>query len=112
MLVVKSRTTKVVGEVITDNYLYKVNYNLNGEELVNIHCDVYKKLTQEIDTPEGKQNVERTENVGMMFKEAGNKQICLRDGEDTAPHAVVFEQILSEITTLLAPVASIPKITK
>ena len=112
MLVVKSRTTKVVGEVITDNYLYKVNYNLNGEELVNIHCDVYKKLTQEIDTPEGKQNVERTENVGMMFKEPDKKRMILNLGEDTAPHAIIFDQILSEVEKLLVPIPVTQKHTK
>lgn len=46
MLVEKSRTTEVRGEVITDGYVYGVNYKLNGNELVKLHCDVNKKVSE------------------------------------------------------------------
>ena len=103
MLVEKSRKQEVRGEVITGGYVYGVTYLLNDNELVKLHCDVNKKVSEEIETPEGKQAVERQNNVGIMFKESGNKQISLQEGEEIAPHVVVFEQILSEVTALLAP---------
>ncbi len=103
MLVEKSRTTEVRGEVITDNYVYGVNYSLNGKELVKLHCDVNKKVSEEVETPEGKQTVESQKYVGIMFKESGNKQISLQEGEEIAPHVVVFEQILTDVAALLAP---------
>lgn len=103
MLVEKSRKQEVRGEVITDGYVYGVTYLLNGKELVKLHCDVSKKVSEEIETPEGKQAVERRNNVGTMFRESGNKQICLQEGEEIAPHVVVFEQILADVAALLAP---------
>ena len=103
MLVEKSRTTEVRGEVITDGYVYGVNYKLNGNELVKLHCDVNKKVSEEVETPEGKQTVESRKSVGIMFRESGNKQISLQEGEEIAPHVVVFEQILSDVAALLAP---------
>ena len=104
MLVEKSRTTEVRGEVITDGYIYGVNYSLNGKELVKLHCQVSKKVSEQIETPEGKQPVESQQYVGIMFRESGNKQISLQEGEEIAPHVVVFEQILSEVAALLTPV--------
>ncbi|WP_042371467.1 hypothetical protein [Bacteroides neonati] len=104
MLVETSRTTEVRGEVITDGYRYEVTYSLNGKELTRIHCNVNKKVSEEVETPEGKQTVESQQYVGIMFKESGNKQISLQEGEEIAPHVVVFEQVLSEVSTLLNPV--------
>lgn len=104
MLVEKSRTTEVRGEVITDGYRYGVKCNFNGKELVKLHCDVDKKVSEDVETPEGKQTVERQNNVGFMLRESGNKQISLQEGEAIAPHVVVFEQILSEAAALLIPV--------
>ena len=104
MLVEKSRTTEVRGEVITDGYIYGVNYSLNGGELVKLHCQVSKKVNEEIETPEGKQTVESQQYVGIMFRESGNKQISFQEGEEIAPHVVVFDQVLSEASTLLNPV--------
>ncbi len=103
MLVETSRTTEVRGEVITDGYRYEVTYSLNGKELTRIHCNVNKKVSEEVETPEGKQPVESQKYVGIMFRESGNKQISLQEGEEIAPHVVVFEQILSEVAALLAP---------
>ncbi|MCP4141257.1 MAG: hypothetical protein GY755_13405 [Chloroflexi bacterium] len=103
MLVETSRTTEVRGEVITDGYAYGVTYKLNGNELVKLHCDVNKKVSEEVETPEGKQTVESRKSVGIMFRESGNKQISLQEGEEIAPHVVVFEQILSDVAALLAP---------
>lgn len=104
MLVETSRTTEVRGEVITDNYVYEVNYSLNGKELTRLHCNVNKKVSEEVETPEGKQTVESQLYVGIMFKESGNKQISLQEGEEIAPHVTVFEQILIDVAALLNPV--------
>lgn len=103
MLVEKSRTVEVTAEVTNETHAYGVRYKLNGNELVSLHCDVSKKVPEEVDTPGGKQTVNPVERIGIMFKESGNKQISLRENEDIAPHVVVFEQILAEVVTSLAP---------
>lgn len=103
MLVEKSRITEITAEVTNATHVYGVRYKLNGNELVSLHCDVSKKVPEEVDTPGGKQTVNRVERIGIMFKESGNKQISLRENEDIAPHVVVFEQILAEVVTSLAP---------
>ncbi len=112
MLVEKSRKQEVRGEVITDNYAYVVNYSLDNNELVKLHCDVTKKVSEEVETLEGKQTVERQAYVGNMFRESGNKQICSQEGEEIAPHVVVFEQILADVAALLTPVPPAKKTTK
>ena len=62
-----------------------------------------KKVSEEIETPEGKQTVESRKSVGIMFRESGNKQISLQEGEEIAPHVTVFEQILADVAALLNP---------
>lgn len=69
-------------------------------------------MSEEIETPEGKQTVERRNNVGTMFRESGNKQISLQEGEEIAPHVTVFEQILADVAALLTPVPPAKKTTK
>lgn len=97
MLVEKSRTTEVVGEVITDNYVYGVNYSLNGNGLVRLNCSVTKKVVSEVETPGGKQNVESTQHVGTMSIEGSNRNVYMSSDEVVAPHAAVFEQILAQV---------------
>ena len=109
MLVEKTRTTEVAGEVITDNFTYNVSYSLNGANLVKLTCNVDKKVVSEIDTPEGKQPVEEILNIGFISLDAGNKQVYIQEEEDTICHAKVFETVLSEVRAALVPVAPVAK---
>lgn len=105
MLVEKSRSTEVVGEVITDNYIYGVNYSLNGSGLARLNCSVAKKVVSEVETPGGKQSVENQQHVGTMSIEGNNRNVYMSGDESVVPHAEVFEQILAEVkTSLSAPV--------
>lgn len=105
MLVEKSRLVEVTAEVKNDAHTYDVTYKTNGNTLVKVEVGVNKKITEDIDTATGKQSVTRVERIGFMSCEPGSKNVNIRNGEEIAPHAVLFEQILAEITALLsAPV--------
>lgn len=97
MLVEKQRTTEVVGEVITDNYNYGVNYSLDGSGLVRLNCSVTKRVVSEVETPGGKQSVENLQHVGSMSIEESNRNVYMSGDELVAPHAAVFETVLAEV---------------
>ncbi|WP_071146668.1 hypothetical protein [Bacteroides ihuae] len=101
MFTEESRTTTVVGSAESGDYKYNVDYNLNGNKLVNLHCNVYKKVSEEVTTSTDKQTVEREEYAGLMFQENGNKQFSFPQDTDITPHVTVFEQILVEVKASL-----------
>ena len=101
MFTEESRTISVVGSAESGDYKYKVDYNLNGNNLVNLHCNVYKKVSEEVTTSTGKQTVEREEYAGLMFQESGNKQFSFPQDTDITPHVTVFEAVLTEIKASL-----------
>ena len=102
MFTEESRTISVVGSAESGDYKYKVDYNLNGNNLVNLHCNVYKKVSEEVTTSTGTQTVEREEYAGLMFQENGNKQFSFPQDTDITPHVTVFEAVLTEIKVSLA----------
>lgn len=112
MLVEKSRSTEVVGEVITDNYTYGVNYSLNGSGLARLNCSVTKKVVSEVETPGGKQDVENLQHVGSMNIEGSNRNVYMSGDEVITPHAAVFEQILAEVKASIAPILVAAKSSK
>lgn len=112
MLVEKTRTTEVTGEVITDNFTYGVNYSLNGGELIRLVCNVNKKVVTEVETPDGKQPVEELLYVGNLVSEGGNNQVYLQSEEAITPHVTVFETVLAEVKASLAPAPASKRATK
>lgn len=101
MFTEESRTISVVGSAESGDYKYKVDYNLNGNNLVNLHCNVYKKVSEEVTTSTGTQTVEREEYAGLMFQENGNKQFSFPQDTDITPHVAMFETILSQVKASL-----------
>jgi len=101
MFTEESRTTTVTGSAESGDYKYKVDYNLNGNNLVNLHCNVYKKTSEEVTTSTGTQTVEKEEYTGLMFQESGNKQFSFPQDTDITPHVTVFEAVLTEIKASL-----------
>lgn len=97
MFTEESRTTAVAGSAENGDYKYKVNYNLSGNSLTSLHCNVYKKTSEEVTTSTGTQTVEREEYAGLMFQESGNKQFSFPQDTDMTPHITVFETVLTEI---------------
>ena len=97
MFTEESRTISVAGSAESGDYKYKVDYNLNGNNLVNLHCNVYKKVNEEVMTSTGTQRVERKEYAGLMFQESGNKQFSFPQDTDITPHVAVFETVLTEV---------------
>lgn len=112
MFVENSRTTEVAGEVVRGNFIYSVNYSLNAGVLIRLNCSVSKKLVTEVETPEGKQDIESVVHVGSLSIEGGNRNIYLCGDESVAPHVEVFETVLAEVKALLAPVQGVKKATK
>lgn len=102
MFTEESRTTTISGSAESGDYKYKVNYNLSGNNLTSLHCNVYKEVSEEVTTSTGTQAVEREEYAGLMFQESGNKQFSFSQDTDITPHVAVFETILTEIKASLA----------
>ncbi len=97
MFTEESRSTAVAGSGESGDYKYKVNYNLSGNNLTSLHCNVYKKVSEEVTTSTGTQTVKQEEYAGLMFQESGNKQFSFPENTDITPHVAVFETILTEI---------------
>ena len=95
------RTTTVIGSAENEDYKYRVTYSLDGNSLLRLHCNVYKKVSEEVSTPESQQTVEREVYAGLMFQESGNKQVSFPQDTDITPHIAVFETILSEVKASL-----------
>lgn len=91
MLTENSRTIAVTGSAGSGDYNYKVNYNLSGNSLISLHCNVYKKANE----------TEPEQYAGLMFQESGNKQFSFPQDTDITPHVAVFEEILSEVKASL-----------
>lgn len=53
----ESRTVQVNGKAVSGDYQYNVNYSVNNDDLSRLHCEITKTVTDEIDTPTGKQPV-------------------------------------------------------
>jgi hypothetical protein len=102
MFTEESRSTAVVGSAESGDYKYKVNYNTDGKSLTSLHCNVYKKVSEEVTTSTGTQTVEKEEYTGLMFQESGNKQFSFPQDTDITPHVTVFEAVLTEIKASLA----------
>ena len=91
MFTEESRSIAVTGSAENGNFNYKVNYSTDGDKLLRLHCNVYKKATE----------TEPEQYVGLMFNESGNKQFSFPQDIDVAPHVAVFETILSEVKASL-----------
>ncbi|WP_321331878.1 hypothetical protein [uncultured Bacteroides sp.] len=102
MFTEESRSTAVAGSAESGEFKYKVDYNADNGNLIKMHCNVYKKISEEVTTSTGTQTVEREEYAGLMFQESGNKQFSFPENTDITPHVTVFETILSEIKAGLA----------
>ena len=92
MFTEESRSIAVTGSAENDGFLYRVNYNTDGKNLIKLHCNVFKGATEK----------EPETYLGLMFQESGNKQISLRQDVDMVPHLTVFNQILSEVNATLS----------
>lgn len=51
----ESRTVQVNGKAVSGDYQYNVNYSVNNDNLSRLHCEIIKTITEDIDTPTGKQ---------------------------------------------------------
>ena len=87
MFTEESRSITVTGSAESDGFVYKVNYSTDGDKLLRLHCNVYKKASE----------TEPEQYAGLMFQESGNKQFSFPQDTDITPHVAVFETILSEI---------------
>ena len=92
MFTEESRSIAVTGSAENDGFLYRVNYSTDGKNLIKLHCNVFKGAT----------DTEPEAYLGLMFQESGNKQVSLRQDIDMVPHLTVFNQILSEVNTILS----------
>lgn len=101
MLTEKTRVTVVTGSAESGDYAYNVEYSIENGSLVKLVCTVTRNAIVTMDTPAGKQDTEEKQEIGIMFVDAGKKQIAINDFEDTTPHVEVFETILQEVKTSL-----------
>ena len=92
MFTEESRSITVTGSAESGGFVYKVNYSTDGDKLLRLHCNVYKKANE----------TEPEQYVGLMFNESGNKQFSFPQDSDVAPHVAVFETILGEVKASLA----------
>ena len=92
MFTEESRSITVTGSAESDGFVYKVNYSTDGDKLLRLHCNVYKKVSE----------TEAEQYVGLMFNESGTKQFSFPQDTDITPHVAVFETILGEVKASLA----------
>lgn len=92
MFTEESRSIAVTGSAESNGFIYRVDYNTDGKDLLKLHCNVYTKATET--KPE--------EYIGLMCQESGNKQISLKQDIDMVPHLTVFNEILSEVNASLS----------
>ncbi len=91
MFTEESRSITVTGSAESNGFIYKVNYSTDGDKLLRLHCNVYKKASE----------TEPEQYVGLMFNESGNKQFSYPQDTDVAPHVAVFATILGEVKASL-----------
>ncbi len=92
MFTEESRSITVTGSAESGGFIYKVNYSTDGDKLLKLHCNVYKKASE----------TEPERYAGLMFQESGNKQSSFPQDTDITPHVAVFETILGEVKAILA----------
>ena len=97
----ESRTVQVNGKAVSGDYQYNVNYSVNNDNLSRLHCEIIKTVTEEIDTPTGKQPITSGRYIGHLLLESGSKQMSLPESENVAAHFEVFDQIIQEVKTAL-----------
>ena len=97
----ESRTVQVNGKAVSGDYQYNVNYSVNNDNLSRLHCEIIKTVTEEIDTPTGKQPITAGRYIGYLLLESGSKQMSLPESENVAAHFEVFDQIIQEVKTAL-----------
>lgn len=97
----ESRTVQVNGKAVSGGYQYNVNYSVNNDNLSRLHCEIIKTVTEEIDTPTGKQPITSGRYIGYLLLESGSKQMSLPESENVAAHFEVFDQIIQEVKTAL-----------
>ena len=108
----ESRTVQVNGKAVSGDYQYNVNYSINNSNLSRLHCEINKTVTEEIDTPTGKQPVTAQRYIGYLLLESGSKQMSLPESENVAAHFEVFDQITAEVKQTITPAVSSKKATK
>ncbi len=87
MFTEESRSITVTGSAESNGFVYKVNYSTDGDKLLRLHCNVYKKASE----------TEAEQYAGLMFQESGNKQFSFPQDTDITPHVAVFETVLAEV---------------
>lgn len=92
MFTEESRSITVTGSAESNGFVYKVNYSTDGDKLLRLHCNVYKKATE----------TEPEQYAGLMFQESGNKQFSSHRTRILQSHVAVFETILGEVKASLA----------
>ena len=97
----ESRTVQVYGKAVSGDYQYNVNYSVNNDNLSRLQCEIIKTVTEEIDTPTGKQPITSGRYIGYLLLESGSKQMSLPESENVAAHFEVFDQIIQEVKTAL-----------
>ena len=97
----ESRTVQVNGKAVSGDYQYNVNYSVNNDNLSRLHCEIIKTVTEEIDTPTGKQPITSGRYIGYLLLESGSNQMSLPESENVAAHFEVFDQIIQEVKTAL-----------
>ena len=99
----ESRTVQVNGKAVSGDYQYNVNYSVNNDDLSRLHCEITKTVTDEIDTPTGKQPVITQQYIGYLLLESGSKQMSLPESENVTAHLTAFDQITKEVKATLEP---------
>ena len=97
----ESRTIQVNGKAVSGDYQYNVNYSVNNSSLSRLHCEITKTVTDEIDTPTGKQPVIAQRYIGYLLLESGSKQMSLPESENVTAHLTAFDQIAKEVKATL-----------
>lgn len=99
----ESRTVQVNGKAVSGDYQYDVDYEVNNGILTRLNCNVSKTITEQIDTPTGKQPVVSQHPVGYLRLESGSKQMSLPESENATAHLTAFDQITKEVKATLEP---------
>ena len=78
MFTEESRSTAVAGSAESGDYKYKVNYNTDGKSLTSLHCNVYKKTSEEVTTSTASRQLREKSMPGLCFRNPGTNSFLFR----------------------------------
>ena len=95
-------TVTVEARKETDNALYQLNYSVVDNNLTSVNCSVNKKTVVQVDTLDGKQQVEQLVFAGNVYLTNGHITCSIPQENDATAYMADFMAMVEEIESGIA----------